>query len=154
MVVGPASVVDQVVAARASVVIQPSGIDVDQDVELVAVDSVGDAVTPVDVEPATAHVTIPVFSNRQSKTLPVNAASDGLAGGRVRDRVGDASTRRRRHRRGRCRPDGGADRASNRADPDRRLSPRRRCVASASRLPTGVIALDAQRSTSRSSPAA
>ena len=39
--------------------------------------------TPVDVDPPTVHVTIPVFSNAQTKTLPVNAerrrdAADGL----------------------------------------------------------------------------
>jgi YbbR domain-containing protein len=71
-VIGPASVLERVAAARADVLIQSSGIDVDQDVELVAVDEVGDAVPQVRVDPATAHVKIPVFSNRQSKTLPVS----------------------------------------------------------------------------------
>lgn len=68
---GPSSVIDQVVAARADVAIQPGGIDIDQDVRLLPVDQLGDAVSPVDVEPATARVTIPVFTDRQSRTLPV-----------------------------------------------------------------------------------
>ena len=80
-VIGPATVLERVAAARASVVIQSSGIDVDQDVELVAVDSVGDAVAQVNVDPATAHVTIPVFSNRQSKTLPVKPQVTGSPAG-------------------------------------------------------------------------
>jgi YbbR domain-containing protein len=76
-VVGPASVISNVVAARASVLIQPSGIDVDQDVELVAVDDIGNAVAQVRLDPATARVTIPVFSGRQSKTLPISPQITG-----------------------------------------------------------------------------
>ena len=76
-VAGPASVIERVVAARASVIIQPSGIDVDRDVELVAIDDLGDAVGQVDVEPTSAHVTIPVFSNRETRTLPVNPVVTG-----------------------------------------------------------------------------
>jgi len=76
-VIGPASVISRVVAARARVLIQPSGIDVDQDVELVAVDDVGNAVAQVRLEPATARVTIPVFSDRLSKTLPISPQISG-----------------------------------------------------------------------------
>jgi YbbR domain-containing protein len=76
-VVGPASVITRVVAARASVIIQPSGIDIDQDVELVPVDSIGDAVAQVKLEPTTARITIPVFSDRQSRTLPVSPQISG-----------------------------------------------------------------------------
>ncbi len=76
-VVGPASVIARVVAARADVIIQPSGIDVDQDVELVPVDDVGDAVAQVRLEPATARVTIPVFSDRQSKSLTISPVITG-----------------------------------------------------------------------------
>ncbi|MDO8484578.1 MAG: CdaR family protein [Candidatus Limnocylindrales bacterium] len=69
---GPATVIERVMAARASVIIQPSGIDVDQDIDLVAIDELGDAVGQVDVQPRAAHVTIPVFSDRETRTLPVN----------------------------------------------------------------------------------
>jgi YbbR domain-containing protein len=65
------------VAARASVVIQPTGIDVDQDVELVAIDDIGNAVAQVRIEPASARVTIPVFSDRLSKTLPISPQVTG-----------------------------------------------------------------------------
>ncbi len=74
---GPASVIDRVVAARASVVIQQSGIDVDRDIDLVAVDELGDAVGQVDIEPKAAHVTIPVFSDRETRTLPINPVVTG-----------------------------------------------------------------------------
>ena len=74
---GPASVITRVVAARANVVIQPSGIDLDQDVDLVPVDAVGDQVAQVQLEPATARITIPVFSNRQSKSLPITPIVSG-----------------------------------------------------------------------------
>jgi YbbR domain-containing protein len=77
VVSGPATVLDRVAAARASVVIQQSGIDVDQDVDLVAVDGLGEAVGQVDIEPRTVHVTIPVFSDRETRTLPVNPVVTG-----------------------------------------------------------------------------
>jgi YbbR domain-containing protein len=77
---GPASIVRLVVAARADVVIQSTGIDVHQDVPLVPVDALGDAQSPVDVEPATARISIPVFSDRQTRTVPVNPVVTGTPG--------------------------------------------------------------------------
>jgi YbbR domain-containing protein len=76
-VVGPASVISRVVAARANVIIQSSGIDVNQDVELVPVDNVGDAVAQVNLEPPTARVRILVFSAPESRTLPVSPQTTG-----------------------------------------------------------------------------
>jgi YbbR domain-containing protein len=78
IVSGPQSVVRQVAAVRADVQIQPSGIDVDQDVQLVPIDGVGNAVRTVDVTPSAARVTIPVFSDRQTRSLPVNAVLSGV----------------------------------------------------------------------------
>jgi len=72
VVSGPGSVVSRVDAARASVIIQSTGIDVEQDVALVPIDKLGNALSPLDVAPATARVIIPVFSDQQSRTLPVN----------------------------------------------------------------------------------
>jgi YbbR domain-containing protein len=77
MVSGPDSVVKNVVAAQADVLIDPSGIPVDRDVPLIPVDQLGNRVSPVRVEPSTVHVTIPVFSNARKKTLAVNAAVTG-----------------------------------------------------------------------------
>ena len=73
---GPASVLTQVVAAQANVLIQ-SGIDVDQDLALVPVDALGVAVPQVKVTPATARITIPVFSNKESKTLTISPLVTG-----------------------------------------------------------------------------
>jgi YbbR domain-containing protein len=72
VVSGPDSVVKYVVAAQADVLIDPHGLSVDRDVPLIPIDNIGNALSPVKVEPATVHVTIPVFSNAQTKTLPVN----------------------------------------------------------------------------------
>jgi YbbR domain-containing protein len=74
---GPASVVDRVVEVQANVVIEPNGLDVDRDVDLIPVDALGDRVTPVDVEPRTAHVRVEVFSNLRSRPLPVKPVLDG-----------------------------------------------------------------------------
>lgn len=73
---GPASVLAQVVAAQANVLIQ-SGLDVDRDLSLVPVDALGVAVNQVIVTPATARVTIPVFSNKESKTLTISPLVTG-----------------------------------------------------------------------------
>lgn len=68
---GPESIVRLVTAAEARVLIQPSGLDVDQQVDLVAIDGSGNVLTPVDIEPATVRVQIRVGSQLQTKTLPV-----------------------------------------------------------------------------------
>ena len=68
---GPQSVVDKVTEAQAHVVVDASGIDVNQLVALLPVDSKGEALTPVDVEPTQVRVKVPVFTDRRSKTLPV-----------------------------------------------------------------------------------
>ncbi len=74
---GPDSVVKFVVEARADVLIDPSGTPVDRDVPLIPVDQLGNRLSPVQVEPASVHVTIPVFSNSGKKVLAVNPAVTG-----------------------------------------------------------------------------
>jgi YbbR domain-containing protein len=76
-VTGAASVIALVTAARADVVIEPSGLNVDRDVDLVPVDELGNRVTPVKVEPSKAHVTIAVFSERTTHSVPVNPVVTG-----------------------------------------------------------------------------
>ena len=76
-ITGPKSVISTVVAVRASVIIQSPPIDIDQDVPLVPIDQLGNAVSPVDVKPPTARVTIPVFSDQKRRTLPVNPVITG-----------------------------------------------------------------------------
>jgi YbbR domain-containing protein len=76
-ITGAATLVAQVAAVRADVTIQSSGIDVDEDAQLVPIDKLGNALSPLDVTPPTARVTIPVFSDQQSRTLPVNPVITG-----------------------------------------------------------------------------
>ena len=75
---GAASIVDQVDSVRADVTIQSTGIDLDEDVQLVPVDKLGNELRPLEVTPPTARVVIPVFSDQQSRTLPVNAIITGV----------------------------------------------------------------------------
>jgi YbbR domain-containing protein len=75
---GPESVVERVVAARAAVLIESNALNVDRDVSLVPVDLVGDVLSPVDVEPETAHVTIAVFRDLSNRSLPVSPRVAGV----------------------------------------------------------------------------
>jgi YbbR domain-containing protein len=74
---GPATQVDQVVAARVIATLDPSGLNVDSDLEPTPIDGSGNVVTGVDVEPQTVHVTIPLFTDKQTRTLPVNPVVTG-----------------------------------------------------------------------------
>jgi YbbR domain-containing protein len=74
---GAASLVSQVDSVRADVAIQAGGIDVDEDVRLVPVDKLGNALIPVEVTPPTARVTIAVSADSRTKTLPVNPIVTG-----------------------------------------------------------------------------
>jgi len=76
-IAGAASIVSKVVSVRADVIIQSTGIDIDEDVRLVPVDALGTPLRPLEVTPATARVRIPVFSDLQSRTLPVNPVITG-----------------------------------------------------------------------------
>jgi YbbR domain-containing protein len=85
VVTGPSAAVNQVVNAHVSATIDGSGVNVDEDVAPVPVDAAGEAVTGVNVNPALVHVTIPVYTNLQNRTLPVNPIVTGTpaAGFRV-----------------------------------------------------------------------
>ncbi len=75
---GPESVVRLATAVVARVVIQPAGLDVDQQVPLVAVDAVGNVLSPVRIDPQTVRVQIRVGNQLQTRTLPVNPRFSGL----------------------------------------------------------------------------
>ena len=77
VVTGPSAAVNQVVNARVTATIDGSGVNVDRDVAPVAVDAAGEAVTGVNLDPALVHVTIPVYTNLQNRTLPVNPIVTG-----------------------------------------------------------------------------
>ena len=71
VVSGPQSVVELVTEVQARIVVDGSGIDVNQLVSLLPVDANDNVLTPVDVEPGQVRVRVPVFTDRRSKTLPV-----------------------------------------------------------------------------------
>lgn len=73
-VTGPASVIANVAEALARVVIDSSGIDVNQSVDLIAVDSGGNEVTSsaMEIEPQRVSVKVAVFTDRRTKTVPVS----------------------------------------------------------------------------------
>lgn len=68
---GPASVVDRVVVAQAAVTVDATALDVDRDVVLVPLDGANEKVSGVDVQPETVRVTIHVFKDVASRSLPV-----------------------------------------------------------------------------------
>ena len=68
---GASSLVARVHEVAARVTIDPSGINVDGDYDLVALDERGDIVAPVDIEPERVHVRIVVGRELASRTLPV-----------------------------------------------------------------------------------
>jgi YbbR domain-containing protein len=77
IVSGAASNVARVVAARAIAPLDPTGLDFDREVEVTPIDDAGNPVAGVDVEPRMVHVTIPLFTDKESRTLPVNAVVTG-----------------------------------------------------------------------------
>lgn len=74
---GAKSIASQVDAVRADVIIQSTGIDVDADVQLTPIDKLGNPLRPLEVTPPTARVKIPVLSDSQNRTLPVNPIVTG-----------------------------------------------------------------------------
>jgi YbbR domain-containing protein len=79
-VTGPSALVNRVVRASVSATIDASAIDVDRDVQPDAVDASGAVVTGVDLDPSLVHVTIPVYENLSTRTVPVNAIVTGTPG--------------------------------------------------------------------------
>jgi YbbR domain-containing protein len=74
---GAASAVARVVAAEVAVALDPEGFDIDREFAARPVDANGETVTGIDVEPASVHVEIPLFTNKESRTLPVNPVIAG-----------------------------------------------------------------------------
>lgn len=76
-VLGPSTAVKKVVSVRVDVTLDPNGLDYDQEVQGTPVDASGAAVTGVEVQPRTVHVTIPLYKNKQSRSVPVNPVLTG-----------------------------------------------------------------------------
>lgn len=79
---GPASLLDRVDHAQARVSIDPSGINVDEQVELVAVDANGEPVQGrIELTPPTATVEIEIEQVETRKTVPVTPQLGGTPAG-------------------------------------------------------------------------
>jgi YbbR domain-containing protein len=66
-----------VAEVQARVSIDASGIDVNRLVDLLPVDLAGEPLAPVDVVPESARVRLPIFGDRQTKTLPIRPVVAG-----------------------------------------------------------------------------
>jgi YbbR domain-containing protein len=77
---GAESDIARVTQVRAIVPIDASGIDVDRDFPLTPVDELGEPVRGVDVEPTTVRVTMVVFKDRTTATVPIVPAVVGNLG--------------------------------------------------------------------------
>jgi YbbR domain-containing protein len=86
---GPEQVVSRVTEVLARVPIDSSGIDVNRTVDLDPVDADGNTLSPIDVDPTATRVRVPVFTDRRTRTLPVNPVVTGTpaAGFEVADIV-------------------------------------------------------------------
>jgi YbbR domain-containing protein len=74
---GASAAVKRVVAAQITISLDPGGIDFDRSIQPDAVDAEGEVVTGVDVSPRLVHVTIPLFTDKESRTLPINPVVTG-----------------------------------------------------------------------------
>jgi YbbR domain-containing protein len=68
---GAQSDIARVTAVRAVIPIDNAGISIDRDFPLTAVDALGEPVRGVEVEPASVRVTMMVFKNRTTATVPI-----------------------------------------------------------------------------------
>jgi YbbR domain-containing protein len=76
-VTGPETIVDRAVEADARVTIDPSGIDVNRTVTLVALDASGTQLDNIDLAPSSVQVKVAVFTDRRTRTVPVNPVVTG-----------------------------------------------------------------------------
>ena len=71
---GPQSIVDGITEVQAPITIDASGIDIDQLVGLVAIDTAGTELgvdSRIEIDPPRARVQVQLFTDRRSKTVPV-----------------------------------------------------------------------------------
>ena len=74
---GASSIVRRVAYAQAQVRVDASGLDIDEDVDLVAMDASDVLVPGVTLDPRTVHVQIQVGSQLRIETVPVNPITTG-----------------------------------------------------------------------------
>jgi len=77
---GASTVVQKVDVVTATISIEPSAIDIDRVVEPIAVDAQGQTVGGVELDPKSVHVELPLFTNLESRGLPVRVVITGSPG--------------------------------------------------------------------------
>jgi YbbR domain-containing protein len=77
LVSGPSGAVNRVAMVKVVVGIDSSGIDIDRAFQPRAVDENGEVVQGVELAPPTVNVTIPVYTDKESRTVPVNPLVTG-----------------------------------------------------------------------------
>jgi YbbR domain-containing protein len=80
IVSGPTTAVNQVAEVKVIAPIDASGIDIDREFQPRALDASGEVVTGIELDPPTVHVTIPVYTNKETRTIPVNPVITGTPG--------------------------------------------------------------------------
>ncbi|MES2210406.1 MAG: CdaR family protein [Chloroflexota bacterium] len=70
-VTGAASIVARVAEAQARMNVDASGIDINRTVDLMAVDAAGEPLHQVDLDPGNVRVRLAIFTDRQTRSLPV-----------------------------------------------------------------------------------
>ncbi|MBI2762634.1 MAG: hypothetical protein HYX54_02595 [Chloroflexi bacterium] len=68
---GAASIVNRVAEAQARLNVDASGIDINRLVDLLPVDAAGEPLPQVDLEPGNVRLRLAIFTNRQTRSLPV-----------------------------------------------------------------------------------
>jgi YbbR domain-containing protein len=79
-VTGASAAVSRVLSARVSVTIDSSGVSIDRDVRPDLVDAEGQVVSGVDMNPTLVNVQVPIYTNLQNRTVPVNPIVTGTPG--------------------------------------------------------------------------
>jgi YbbR domain-containing protein len=77
---GAQSLVQRVARVTSTVAVEPSSLDIDRTVDVAAVDASGATIAPLDIEPGSVHVRLPVLTNDASKGLPVRPVVTGGPG--------------------------------------------------------------------------
>src|SRR5262245_36506239 len=77
---GASTVVQKVDVVTATISIEPSAIDIDRIVEPIPVDAQGQTVGGVELDPKSVHVELPLFTNLESRGLPVRVVITGSPG--------------------------------------------------------------------------
>lgn len=77
VVTGAASIVSRVAEAQARLNVDASGIDINRTVDLLPVDAAGEPLTQIDLEPSNVRVRLAIFTDRQTRSLPVRPVVNG-----------------------------------------------------------------------------